>query len=72
MLYLLSIYDNEEGGHMEGEETAVSGVPPLPAFAEHVSAEPPKPVAQLDAVPQTPLPEVIDFTPEVNKIYPET
>eukprot|EP00563_Minutocellus_polymorphus_P002874 CAMPEP_0181035574 /NCGR_PEP_ID=MMETSP1070-20121207/8394_1 /TAXON_ID=265543 /ORGANISM="Minutocellus polymorphus, Strain NH13" /LENGTH=1229 /DNA_ID=CAMNT_0023113139 /DNA_START=282 /DNA_END=3974 /DNA_ORIENTATION=+ len=55
--------DMEEGGTPE--------MPPLPAFAAHVAPvalDTSKPVAMLmaenQAIPQTPLPEIIDFTPE--------
>ncbi len=58
-----------EDGDMEEDDTPE--MPPLPAFAAHVAPdaiETSKPVAKLvaenEAIPQTPLPEIIDFTPE--------
>ena len=53
------------------EEDGTPEMPPLPAFAAHVAPvaiDSSKPIAQLVAenqpIPQTPLPEIIDFTPE--------
>jgi ankyrin repeat protein len=63
------------GGGGEDEEMAERAgtpeMPPLPAFAAHVAPvaiDPSQPVAKLveesQSIPQTPLPEIIDFTPE--------
>ena len=62
----------DDGGDDEDmEEDGTPEMPPLPAFAAHVAPvaiDSSKPVAKLVAenqpIPQTPLPEIIDFTPE--------
>ena len=62
--------DDDEGEDME--EDGTPEMPPLPAFAAHVapvaidSSKPTvaKLMAENQPIPQTPLPEIIDFTPE--------